>query len=145
MKRGMLILVLIVWFCASFGKCKAQSIQPTRDSVVINGKRYKDTAQIKKKDSLSIWVIGNAGDPVQKTIAAQQWRIIPKQNVVISWDTTEIIYIKQHTGAVGWDANASVDTIMFRIPPKVIKIGDGIYKTLFLNGHWVLLWDPKSK
>lgn len=137
MKRGMIALVLIIWFCASFGKCKAQSTWKV-DST-------GSPTKFKKADSLSIWTIGTTGDPVQKTIAAQQWHIIPKQNVIISWDTTEIIYIKQHTGTVGWDASASVDTVMFRIPPKVIKIGDGIYKTLFLNGRWVLLWDPKSK
>lgn len=133
MKRGMFILVLIVWFCASFGKCKAQTIDGTLRTNHI-------------ADSTTIWHFDSTGNPAQITVLKERWHIIPRQNVVIQgWDTTEIIYLKDRLGNAGWDAKASADTISFYIPPKVIKIGDGIYKTLFLNGHWVLLWDPKSK
>jgi hypothetical protein len=70
-----------------------------------------------------------------------------KRHVVRS--TQDSIHFYQHANTfysskVTWDFEANRDTVKFITPPSILIIGTTRYKSIFLNGTWYILIDPKQ-
>lgn len=134
--------------CISHGQCNAQAV----DGTLRTNKTWTviDTGTSDSLALIDTTVMSYSRNVVFGKSGAMRFDLAryPQNVHIMNWDTTNIVYWKKRKDinhdTQGWNATASADTIKFHKPPKIIIIGKETYTTLFLNGHWVLMWNPAS-